>query len=86
MLDIPTYSVPHADGSYTVVYEPAVPVEPGGDRDADIRRITAVCTAHIERWVRERPELWLWMHRRWKTRPRGEPTASASGGAAAQSA
>ena len=66
---VPTFSVPNADGSYRVVYEPAVPVEPTEDRDGDVLRLTAECTAIIERWVRAYPELWLWMHRRWKTRP-----------------
>lgn len=69
---VPTYSVPRPDGSYTIVYEPEVPIDATADRDAEVRRITAVCTAHIERWVREHPELWLWMHRRWKTRPAPE--------------
>jgi KDO2-lipid IV(A) lauroyltransferase len=83
---VPTYSVPHEDGTYTVVYEPEVRITAEGDLDEDVRRITAVCTGHIERWVREYPELWLWMHRRWKTRPPGEPsrdgsTASAHGAA-----
>ena len=66
---IPTYSLLGADGSYTIVYEPPVAVDATADREADVRRITERCTAHIERWVRTRPELWLWMHRRWKTRP-----------------
>jgi len=69
---VPTYSFPRPDGSYTVVYEPEIEVEPSGDHDADVIRITALCTARIEAWVRERPELWLWMHRRWKTVPPGE--------------
>ena len=34
----------------------------------------AVCTAILERWVRDHPEIWLWMHRRWKTRPPDSPT------------
>ena len=40
-----------------------------GDRDEDTRRLTAECTAILERWVRRYPDQWLWMHRRWKTRP-----------------
>jgi KDO2-lipid IV(A) lauroyltransferase len=76
---VPTYSLPHEDGSYTVVYEPEVEVGSTGDLEADVRRLTAECTAHIERWVRERPELWLWMHRRWKTRPPEEREAPAAG-------
>lgn len=66
---IPTCSIPKPDGSYIVRYEGAIEIEPTGDRDADILRVTATCTAVIERWVREYPELWLWMHRRWKTVP-----------------
>lgn len=64
---VPTFSVPHPDGSYTVHYEEEIAIEDTGDRDADVYRITAECTATIERWVRAHPELWLWMHRRWKT-------------------
>jgi KDO2-lipid IV(A) lauroyltransferase len=75
---VPTYSIPHEDGTYTIVYEAAVQIAAGDDLDDDVRRITAVCTAHIERWVREHPELWLWMHRRWKTRPPGEPSCDES--------
>jgi hypothetical protein len=32
-------------------------------------RITQACTDEIERQIREHPQYWLWMHRRWKTRP-----------------
>ncbi len=69
---VPTFSVPLPDGSYRIVYEPAVEVEPGGDRQTDVVRLTARCTEIVERWVRRYPELWLWMHRRWKTTPPGE--------------
>lgn len=64
---VPVFSVPQPDGSYEVTYEPAVEIRDTGERDADVRRITEGCTAIIERWVRRHPELWLWMHRRWKT-------------------
>jgi KDO2-lipid IV(A) lauroyltransferase len=43
-----------------------------GDSDADAVANTALFTSVIERYVREYPEQWLWMHRRWKTRPAGE--------------
>jgi len=69
---IPTYSVPRPDGTYLVVYEPEIELRSTADRDADILDLTARCTARIECWVREHPELWLWMHRRWKTRPPSE--------------
>jgi KDO2-lipid IV(A) lauroyltransferase len=43
-----------------------------GDAEQDVLTNTAVFTAAIERYVRQYPEQWLWMHRRWKTRPAGE--------------
>ncbi len=43
-----------------------------GDTDADVLANTAAFTAAIESAVRRNPEQWLWMHRRWKTRPAGE--------------
>jgi KDO2-lipid IV(A) lauroyltransferase len=47
-----------------------VQYDPGAaDRDAESLRITAACTAIMERAIRERPAEWVWMHERWKTRP-----------------
>lgn len=42
------------------------------DAEADALRNTAAFTAVIESYIRRYPEQWLWMHRRWKTRPEGE--------------
>jgi KDO2-lipid IV(A) lauroyltransferase len=64
---VPVVSTLEPDGTYRVTYEPEIPVVSTGDRDADVVRVTAACTAAIERWVRRRPEQWLWMHRRFKT-------------------
>jgi KDO2-lipid IV(A) lauroyltransferase len=69
---VPVFSFPEPDGGWRVVYDPEVPVVASDDRDADVKKLTAACTAIIERRVREHPELWLWMHRRWKTRPPDE--------------
>jgi Kdo2-lipid IVA lauroyltransferase/acyltransferase len=44
------------------------------DVEQDIVINTQICTDAIEAWVRRFPEQWLWMHRRWKTRPPGEPS------------
>jgi Kdo2-lipid IVA lauroyltransferase/acyltransferase len=44
-----------------------------GDDEQDIVHNTQICTSAIECWVRRFPEQWLWVHRRWKTRPPGEP-------------
>ncbi len=49
-------------------------IEPGetGDRQRDILETTAAFTAEIEQFVRAYPDQWLWIHKRWKTRPPGE--------------
>jgi Kdo2-lipid IVA lauroyltransferase/acyltransferase len=46
------------------------PVDIVGDIHADTQAVHAA----LERAVREYPEQWLWIHRRWKTRPPGEPS------------
>lgn len=40
-----------------------------GDAEDDVRRATAAHTAALERWVREAPHQYFWVHKRWKTRP-----------------
>ena len=43
-----------------------------GDTQADILANTALFAATTEAYIRRYPEQWLWVHRRWKTRPEGE--------------
>lgn len=62
---VPGFAVWEPGGTLRMVMEPEVPVVRTGDREADARRITADCTAIVERWVRRYPEQWLWTHRRW---------------------
>jgi KDO2-lipid IV(A) lauroyltransferase len=52
---------------------PILQVERTGDPTEDVRRNTQRFTAVFEEMVRRHPEQWLWMHKRWKTRPPGEP-------------
>ena len=58
---------------YSMINEKIIEPANSGDRDADIVKTTAEFTAAIERVVRRYPEQWVWIHRRWKTRPPGEP-------------
>jgi KDO2-lipid IV(A) lauroyltransferase len=44
-----------------------------GNRDEDVQTNTARYAKVIESIVRRHPDQWLWIHRRWRTRPEGEP-------------
>ncbi|SDL92630.1 KDO2-lipid IV(A) lauroyltransferase [Modicisalibacter muralis] len=57
------------DRSYTLEYLPALEGFPTNDEVADATRVNAV----IEAAIRRHPEQYLWLHRRFKTRPEGEP-------------
>src|SRR2546423_602662 len=47
--------------------------EKTGNEETDILRLTQMLTTVVENYVRQYPDQWLWIHRRWKTRPQGEP-------------
>ena len=59
-------------GKYRLCFEP-VPWIHDADPEEEIRLNTAHFTRLIEEQIRSHPEQWLWVHRRWKTRPPGEP-------------
>jgi len=48
-------------------------IERSRDEQEDVRRLTQQYTRVVEDYVRRYPDQWLWIHRRWKTRPPGEP-------------
>jgi len=58
---------------YRVEFDPAVELVRTGDDEADAIANTAMFTRIIETYVRRYPDQWLWVHRRWKTRPPGQP-------------
>jgi Kdo2-lipid IVA lauroyltransferase/acyltransferase len=58
-------------GKYRLRFDPAVELIRTGDLEADIVANTQKFTSVIEHYVRQYPEQWLWVHRRWKTRPEG---------------
>ena len=58
---------------YRLRFDPPVQLIRTGDDDADAIANTALFTKVIEDYVRHYPDQWLWVHRRWKTRPEGEP-------------
>ena len=62
------------------------PIEPPrtGDRHADIHGIMVRINSFLEERIRARPELWLWVHRRWPEPGAATPSVSASGRPAAE--
>jgi Kdo2-lipid IVA lauroyltransferase/acyltransferase len=58
---------------YRLRFDPAVKLIRTGNDEADALANTALFTKIIEDYVRRYPEQWLWVHRRWKTRPEGQP-------------
>jgi KDO2-lipid IV(A) lauroyltransferase len=57
---------------YVLHFDPAVELIRTGDDQSDVIANTATFTKTIEEYVRRYPDQWLWVHRRWKTRPEGE--------------
>jgi len=57
---------------YKIRFEPPLTLVRTGDDDADALANTATFTKEVERYVSKYPDQWLWVHRRWKTRPPGE--------------
>jgi Kdo2-lipid IVA lauroyltransferase/acyltransferase len=57
---------------YRLRFEPAIELARTGDEEIDVRENTARFTKTIEDYVRAYPDQWLWVHKRWKTRPPGE--------------
>lgn len=62
-----------AAGKYIAVHGKIIEPANTGDRKTDIVTTTAAFTAEVEKLVRAYPEQWMWIHKRWKTRPPGEP-------------
>ena len=62
---IPLFALPIGAGRYRLIYEHAI--EPPPDAAPNrVHEFTQRCTDVLEMYVRRHPELWLWMHRRWR--------------------
>ncbi|MCU1289229.1 MAG: lipid biosynthesis acyltransferase [Acidobacteria bacterium] len=71
---LPAFAVwEESKNKYVVYLEPPVEYENTGDNEADVRDLTQKVTRVVEKYVRKYPEQWLWIHKRWNTRPPGEP-------------
>jgi KDO2-lipid IV(A) lauroyltransferase len=58
---------------YRLRFDPALELIRTGHLEADIAANTQMFAKVIEDYVRKYPDQWLWVHRRWKTRPEGQP-------------
>lgn len=62
---VPLFALPVGNGRYRMIYEHPVDL-PGPEVEDPIRELTQRCTDVLEMYVRRHPDLWLWMHRRWR--------------------
>ena len=70
---IPGFALRNGPGfRYRTWFEPPVVARADADHDSEVRRVTALLNERLEAAIRRAPEQWLWLHRRWKTRPPGE--------------
>ena len=63
-----------AERKYVLHFGPELVFAKSSDHEADILAATQQCNDVLESWIRRYPDQWLWIHRRWKTRPPGEPS------------
>jgi len=62
-----------SEKKYVLHFGPEIKFQRTADPEADILAATQQCAAATEEWIRRYSDQWLWIHRRWKTRPAGEP-------------
>lgn len=72
---LPTFGWRNADDRHSARIGEPVPLIRTGNRDHDLLENTARYTKIIEQQIREHPEQWFWLHKRWKSRPPQEYSA-----------
>ena len=61
-----------AERRYVLHFGPELTLQRSDNAEADALANTAMFTRTLEDYIRRYPEQWLWVHRRWKTRPPGQ--------------
>lgn len=51
--------------SFKATVYPPMEIQKTGDKEADVRKVLTEMNQYFEDWIRENPEQWLWLHRRW---------------------
>ncbi len=65
---VPAFMIRKPDNTYKMIIEKPISLLPGEDKEEDVRRYTQLWTDVLEKYVREYPEQWVWLHSRWKTK------------------
>ena len=72
---VPAFCVWHQPSQrFRIICSPPLELRATGAPEEDVRNATQQMTSVLEQYVRRYPDQWLWIHRRWKTRPPGEPS------------
>jgi Kdo2-lipid IVA lauroyltransferase/acyltransferase len=50
---------------FRIIAEPPIPYERTGDNERDTLSLLTQVNAVLERWIRAKPDHWIWVHRRW---------------------
>lgn len=66
---LPSFIIRQPDGSHQAIIEPPLTIERCDDKEKELVVNTQNYTKIIESYIRKYPEQWIWMHKRWKTRP-----------------
>jgi Kdo2-lipid IVA lauroyltransferase/acyltransferase len=75
-----TVSFPIGGGRHKVIIEGPIDPPDTGDRERDTLLFMQALNDRLEHWVRQHPEQWYWLHRRWKTRPAADAGLAAPAG------
>ena len=62
---LPAHIVRTGGANFRMIFSPPLDIPRTGDRQKDTQAIMTAINGLIEGWVREHPEQWMWVHRRW---------------------
>jgi len=71
---VPVFCYPINRSKYLVKIKKPLTFTSGKNIEEDILKITQICTKIIEDQIKEKPQFWLWLHDRWRTRPKDSRT------------
>jgi len=66
---LPLAIIRKSPARYRLTIYPEIAFDYHADREAEIKRVLALATKILEGVIKENPEHWVWMHKRWRTKP-----------------